>query len=455
MVQNFQPPHTHPVDVLTLESAPSPVCSVDVALLAIISCTLPKKPGLALPTPMVSIAPLPIEYYPPGSGLAVAVEPVTMNSLKLVVNLILPLQHPTEGDEDAPVDTVVVAVEPANDEPITPPATKSSLIALLVVMVILFFPNYLVVQPILFGWWLLSHLWTPLLKRTTPLVIYEEPTLDPTQPPSRILLPSPQPIVEVSPEASPESSPQVLPAGGREPQLHHLSPQDIADSVKLPLLLLQKYMFPPPLRLFPLSRNPERRKQKKKLILDLDETLIHSLLRGLPRLALGGPKMIEIQLNGVASLYYVYKRPHVDYFLSEISKWFELQVFTALVQEYADPIIDWLEQAIRGKKRSPRDEPVFTKRYYRHHCSLRKGVGYVKDLSKFFPADELKLVVILDNSPVLYALHEDNAIMIEGWINDQHDRDLLNLLPMLRSLLLCIDVRFILGLKKGQKRFEG
>ena len=41
-------------------------------------------------------------------------------------------------------------------------------------------------------------------------------------------------------------------------------------------------------------------------------------------------------------------------------------------------------------------------------------------------------------------LHEENAISIEGWINDQSDKDLLNLLPLLKSLSLAIDVRYIL-----------
>ena len=63
--------------------------------------------------------------------------------------------------------------------------------------------------------------------------------------------------------------------------------------------------------------------------------------------------MIEIKLNSISSLYYVYKRP-CDYFLQETSQWFELQIFTASVKEYADPIIDWLETEIldRQNKRS-------------------------------------------------------------------------------------------------------
>ena len=227
-------------------------------------------------------------------------------------------------------------------------------------------------------------------------------------------------------------------------------------------------MIPPPQRLYPLSRNPQRKRKKKVLILDLDETLIHSLSRGGPRTfnPASKSKMIEIKLNNVSSLYYVHKRPYCDYFLTQISQWFELQIFTASVKEYADPIIDWLEEEIidslkkKGKQHKIQSSSdyikphIFTKRYYRSDCTYRPGVGYIKDLSRYLRDDELKNVMILDNSPISYAMHEDNAIGIEGWINDSNDRDLLNLLPLLKSLSLCIDVRFILGLKNGEKLFE-
>lgn len=230
----------------------------------------------------------------------------------------------------------------------------------------------------------------------------------------------------------------------------------IANHIKSPTA--SKYILPPPPRLFPLSRNPEKRRRKKTLLLDLDETLIHSLSRGTPRSlgSSGSCHMIELKVNNVATLYYVYKRPFCDFFLKEVSKWFDLQIFTASVREYADPIIDWLESDIVDHKtHAAGNSQVFTKRYYRNDCSYRPGVGYIKDLSLFFPkSDDLKNVIILDNSPVSYALHEDNAVMIEGWINDQGDRDLLNLLPLLYSLSLCIDVRYVLGLRSGEKMFE-
>lgn len=145
------------------------------------------------------------------------------------------------------------------------------------------------------------------------------------------------------------------------------------------------------------------RKQQKTLILDLDETLIHSMSKG-GRMNSG--HMIEVQLNtatlGMSGqnsaaqhpiLYWVNKRPYCDEFLRRVCKWFNLVVFTASVQEYADPVIDWLES----------ERKFFSARYYRQHCTYRQG-AYIKDLSSVEP--DLSKVMILDNSPLSYLFHE-------------------------------------------------
>ncbi|KAG8624395.1 hypothetical protein KVT40_007462 [Elsinoe batatas] len=169
---------------------------------------------------------------------------------------------------------------------------------------------------------------------------------------------------------------------------------------------------------------------KKTLILDLDETLIHSMAKG-GRMSTG--HMVEVKFQGpvagggvvlgpqVPILYYVHERPHCHEFLRKVCKWFKLIVFTASVQEYADPVIDWLE----------RERAYFVGRYYRQHCTFRNG-AYIKDLSQVEP--DLSKVMILDNSPMSYIFHEDNAIPIEGWISDPTDNDLLHLVPFLEGL---------------------
>lgn len=194
------------------------------------------------------------------------------------------------------------------------------------------------------------------------------------------------------------------------------------------------------------SSHAPTRLTQKTLVIDLDETLIHSLAKG-GRMSSG--HMVEVKLNTTVGyggatlgpqhpiLYYVHKRPHCDDFLRKVCKWYNLVVFTASVQEYADPVIDWLEQ----------ERKYFSARYYRQHCTFRNG-AYIKDLSSVEP--DLSKVMILDNSPLSYIFHEDNAIPIEGWINDPTDNDLLHLIPMLEALQYVTDVRALLALRRGE-----
>ena len=44
----------------------------------------------------------------------------------------------------------------------------------------------------------------------------------------------------------------------------------------------------------------------------------------------------------------------------------------------------------------------------------------------------------------------DNAIPIEGWINDPSDNDLLHLVPMFEALQYVTDVRALLALRRGE-----
>ncbi|TGZ80449.1 hypothetical protein EX30DRAFT_332350 [Ascodesmis nigricans] len=196
-------------------------------------------------------------------------------------------------------------------------------------------------------------------------------------------------------------------------------------------LRLTKYprAMGPPTPLLP------RRPAPKTLILDLDETLIHSLAKG-GRMSSG--HMVEVKLDRQhAILYYVHKRPYCDEFLRKVCRWYNLVIFTASVQEYADPVIDWLEQ----------DRKYFSGRYYRQHCTNRNG-AYIKDIATVEP--DLSKVMIIDNSPTSYIFHEDNAIPIEGWINDPTDLDLLHLIPMLQALRYATDVRALLALRMGE-----
>ncbi|CAG5111732.1 Oidioi.mRNA.OKI2018_I69.chr2.g6007.t2.cds [Oikopleura dioica] len=166
--------------------------------------------------------------------------------------------------------------------------------------------------------------------------------------------------------------------------------------------------------------------KRKTLVLDLDETLIHSQHDGLGR---GGParstKTSDFILNVVIDShpvsFYVYKRPHVDYFLQTVSQWYDLVVFTASMEVYGSAVCDKLDP----------HKTILRRRYYRQDCRMEYH-SYTKDLATV--NSDLSSVFILDNSPGAYRHYVENAVPIKSWFSDPHDTCLLNLLPMLDAL---------------------
>lgn len=78
---------------------------------------------------------------------------------------------------------------------------------------------------------------------------------------------------------------------------------------------------------------------------------------------------------------------------SQVSKWYTVIVFTASMQEYADPVIDWLDP----------NRVLVHSRLFRESCTYVNG-SYVKDLT-IVDAD-LGKVCLVDNSPISYAKHQ-------------------------------------------------
>ncbi|KAM9990483.1 hypothetical protein ACTFIY_006543 [Dictyostelium cf. discoideum] len=164
----------------------------------------------------------------------------------------------------------------------------------------------------------------------------------------------------------------------------------------------------------------------KTLVLDLDETLVHSSFK-----PVHNPDFIvPVEIEGTIHQVYVVKRPFVDDFLRAIAEKFEIVVFTASLAKYADPVLDFLDT---GR--------VIHYRLFRESCHNHKG-NYVKDLSKL--GRDLKSTIIVDNSPSSYLFHPENAIPIDSWFDDKDDRELLDLLPLLDDLIKVEDVRLVL-----------
>lgn len=186
----------------------------------------------------------------------------------------------------------------------------------------------------------------------------------------------------------------------------------------------------------PASQYRLRSVSRKILVLDLDETLIHSHHDGLvrPTVKPGTPPdfILRVEIDRHPVRFYVYKRPHVDRFLNIVSQWYDLVVFTASMEIYGAAVADKLDDK-RG---------VLTRRYYRQHCTL-DNCSYTKDLSSI--CTDLSKIFILDNSPGAYKGYPENAIPIKSWFSDPTDTSLLSLLPFLDSLRFCSDVRSVLS----------
>lgn len=163
---------------------------------------------------------------------------------------------------------------------------------------------------------------------------------------------------------------------------------------------------------------------KKCLVLDLDETLIHSQFNRVPCPDLEVPIQFE---HDIVKPIYVCKRPGVDEFLEFVGRHFEVIIFTASLASYADPVIDFLDKTKTIKHR-----------LYRESCVFAEGL-YLKDLSRLGrPLDQ---TILVDNAATSYLLQPENGVAIKSWFSDQEDTELLGRLqPALSELIRATDV---------------
>ncbi|KAL4426656.1 hypothetical protein ABPG77_004712 [Micractinium sp. CCAP 211/92] len=143
---------------------------------------------------------------------------------------------------------------------------------------------------------------------------------------------------------------------------------------------------------------------KKCLVLDLDETLVHSSFKPVPQ----PDYIIPVEIEGRIVDVYVLKRPFVDHFLRAVGSRFEVVVFTASLGKYADPLLDLLDKA-----------NVVRWRLFREACYPYEG-SYVKDLQCL--GRDLGQTIIVDNSPHSYMFQPENALPIGTFIDDMQDQ---------------------------------
>ncbi|XP_044357125.1 CTD small phosphatase-like protein 2 isoform X2 [Triticum aestivum] len=147
-----------------------------------------------------------------------------------------------------------------------------------------------------------------------------------------------------------------------------------------------------------LRKSPVRTKHVT-LVLDLDETLVHSTLDHCDI----SDFSIQVFFNMKDHTVHVRQRPHLKMFLE--------------------------------------------KRIYRESCIFSDG-SYTKDLTIL--GVHLAKVAIIDNTPQVFQLQVDNGIPIKSWFDDPADQELVELLPFLETLVDAEDVRPLIS-----KTFHG
>ncbi|WJX29304.1 hypothetical protein P8452_17961 [Trifolium repens] len=176
------------------------------------------------------------------------------------------------------------------------------------------------------------------------------------------------------------------------------------------------------------------RRKTVTLVLDLDETLVHSTLEHCD----DADFTFNIFFNMKDYTVYVKQRPFLHTFLERVSEMFEVVIFTASQSIYAKQLLDILDP----------DEKFISRRLYRELCLFSDG-NYTKDLTIL--GVDLAKVVIIDNSPQVFRLQVNNGIPIKSWFDDPFDCALMSLLPFLETLADADDVRPIIAKRYGNK----
>ena len=163
---------------------------------------------------------------------------------------------------------------------------------------------------------------------------------------------------------------------------------------------------------------------KVTLVLDLDETLVHCATEPISECDF----TFNVVFNEVDYNIYVRKRPYMDEFIRRVADQFELVIFTASQQVYADRLLDLLDPERTWSKN----------RLFRDACVNVEG-NFVKDLTIL--GRDMSSVVIVDNSPHAYGFQIDNGIPIESWFDDDDDTELLKTADFLLTITDAADVR--------------
>ena len=151
----------------------------------------------------------------------------------------------------------------------------------------------------------------------------------------------------------------------------------------------------------PFIKEEMSKNKKFCLILDIDETITH-----LVKLPFGNYFLI---------------RPGVIELLKELYNYYEIDIFTAALQHYADNILNKLDK----------DNKYISHRLYRCHCNWEEGKS-IKKLSLI--GRDLTKVVFVDDIERNAKYNMKNLILVSKWSDNLYDEELINIKNKLKLI---------------------
>jgi CTD small phosphatase-like protein 2 len=162
------------------------------------------------------------------------------------------------------------------------------------------------------------------------------------------------------------------------------------------------------------------------LVLDMDETMVSARFKSRMPPGFVTTFVVDFQDQPI----HVRVRPYLQDCLERLSQLYEIIVFTAGVQEYADKILDQIDP----------ERKIIKKRMYRQDC-IQVQDFFVKDLDVFIDREK-ENIVIVDNSIMSFAFDLDNGVPIQSFMgNEEEDKELLFLISFLEEAFYTQDVR--------------
>ncbi|CDW83760.1 nuclear lim interactor-interacting [Stylonychia lemnae] len=172
-----------------------------------------------------------------------------------------------------------------------------------------------------------------------------------------------------------------------------------------------------------LGTRSKQNAHKKTLVLDLDETLVHSSFKPPEQPDI----VLPVEIEGKVCYVYVLIRPGAITFLEQLAEYYELVIYTASLSKYAEPLMNILDQG-----------EWCSHHLFREHCTFYNGI-FVKDMTQL--GRRMQDIIIIDNSPSSYLFQPENALPILSWYDDKEDQLLYQYIPMLKELSDVDDVR--------------